>query len=161
MAATLLGRQHCQDAARQCLVACSAPQAGRADGAPPARCCRYEPQHALLGGASYFAHAWGSAYVVGGRVAADLGAMRDGALRHFANEGAHGGAMVQWGCVTRCNGQQRSSPLQAREPDVFGAVSAARKLMCAGQNLVPAGQSLAWARLGRGSSKQLGGWQGL
>lgn len=46
----------------------------------------YEPQHALLGGASYFAHAWGSAYVVGGRVAADLGAMRDGALRHFANE---------------------------------------------------------------------------
>ncbi|KAL4422945.1 hypothetical protein ABPG75_009142 [Micractinium tetrahymenae] len=54
----------------------------------------YEPQHALLGGASYFAHAWGSAYVVGGRVAADLAAMRDGALRHFANEDVTIGAWM-------------------------------------------------------------------
>ena len=29
----------------------------------------------------------GSIYVLSGRVAADLAAMRDGALRHFANEG--------------------------------------------------------------------------
>jgi galactosylxylosylprotein 3-beta-galactosyltransferase len=47
----------------------------------------YEPQHALLGGNNYFTHAWGSLYVLSGRVAADLAAMRDGSLRHFANEG--------------------------------------------------------------------------
>jgi len=29
----------------------------------------------------------GTIYVLSGRVAADLAAMRDGALRHFANEG--------------------------------------------------------------------------
>ncbi|EFN52007.1 hypothetical protein CHLNCDRAFT_10529, partial [Chlorella variabilis] len=46
----------------------------------------YEPQHAVLGGASYFTHAWGSVYVLSGRVALDLAAMRDGSLRHFANE---------------------------------------------------------------------------
>ncbi|KAI7840006.1 hypothetical protein COHA_006271 [Chlorella ohadii] len=45
----------------------------------------YEPQHTLIG-AEYFAHAWGTIYVLSGRVAADLAAMRDGALRHFANE---------------------------------------------------------------------------
>jgi galactosylxylosylprotein 3-beta-galactosyltransferase len=45
----------------------------------------FEPQHALIG-SEYFAHAWGTIYVLSGRVAADLGAMRDGALRHFANE---------------------------------------------------------------------------
>ena len=47
----------------------------------------YEPQHVLLGGGSYFTHAWGPAYVLSGRVAADLAAMRPGSLRHFANEG--------------------------------------------------------------------------
>jgi hypothetical protein len=47
----------------------------------------FEPQFTLLGGGSYFTHAWGSIYVLSGRVAADLGAMRGGTLRHFANEG--------------------------------------------------------------------------
>ena len=49
---------------------------------------RYEPQHVLLGGGSYFAHAWGSVYVLSGRVASDLAAIPSGALRRFANEGA-------------------------------------------------------------------------
>lgn len=46
----------------------------------------FEPQHVLLGGGSYFTHAWGSVYVLSGQVAADLAAVRDGSLRHFANE---------------------------------------------------------------------------
>lgn len=50
----------------------------------------FEPQHVLLGGQGYFAHAWGSAYVLSGRAATDLAAQRPGALRHFANEGAPG-----------------------------------------------------------------------
>lgn len=54
----------------------------------------YEPQHALLGGGSYFAHCWGSAYAVSGGVAADLAAMREGALRHFANEDVTIGAWM-------------------------------------------------------------------
>ena len=49
----------------------------------------YEPQHVLLGGQGYFTHAWGTLYVLSGQAAADLSSMRDGALRHFANEGAH------------------------------------------------------------------------
>lgn len=53
----------------------------------------FEPQHALLGGASYFSHAWGSAYVLSGRAAADLAAQRPGSLRQFANEG---GWVVEW-----------------------------------------------------------------
>jgi hypothetical protein len=49
----------------------------------------YEPQHAVLGGSdsSYFTHAWGPIYVVSGRVAEDLAALRPGSLRFFNNEG--------------------------------------------------------------------------
>ncbi|PSC68247.1 putative glucan 1,3-alpha-glucosidase [Micractinium conductrix] len=54
----------------------------------------YEPQHVLLGGASYFAHTWGSAYVVSGRAAADLAAQRPGSLRQFANEDVTIGAWM-------------------------------------------------------------------
>lgn len=46
----------------------------------------YEPQHVLLGSKSYFAHAWGTAYVLSGRTATFLSQLRPGALRFFMNE---------------------------------------------------------------------------
>ena len=48
----------------------------------------YEPQHVLLGSKSYFAHAWGTAYVLSGRTAAFLAKLPPDALRFFMNEGA-------------------------------------------------------------------------
>ena len=48
----------------------------------------YEPQHVLLGSRSYFAHAWGTAYVLSGRTAAFLATLPVDALRFFMNEGA-------------------------------------------------------------------------
>ena len=48
----------------------------------------YEPQHVLLGSKSYFAHAWGTAYVLSGRMAAFLATLPPDALRFFMNEGA-------------------------------------------------------------------------
>ena len=47
----------------------------------------YEPQHVLLGSKSYFAHAWGTAYVLSGRTAAFLATLPPDALRFFMNEG--------------------------------------------------------------------------
>jgi len=47
----------------------------------------YEPQHALLGGKSYFAHAWGTAYVLSGKTATFLGQLQPSSLRFFMNEG--------------------------------------------------------------------------
>lgn len=46
----------------------------------------YEPQHALLGSQSYFAHCWGSVYVLSGRAAAAVEALQPDSLRFFANE---------------------------------------------------------------------------
>ena len=47
----------------------------------------YERQWALLGD-KYFTHAWGTLYVLSGRIAAQIGSMPDGILRFFSNEGA-------------------------------------------------------------------------
>lgn len=47
----------------------------------------YEPQHEVLGSTTYFTHAWGSLYVVSGRIAAILSAVNPGTLRFFNNEG--------------------------------------------------------------------------
>ena len=47
----------------------------------------YERQWALLGD-KYFTHAWGTLYVLSGRIAAQIASMPDGILRFFSNEGA-------------------------------------------------------------------------
>ena len=47
----------------------------------------YEPQHVILGSRSYFAHAWGTAYVLSGRTATFLAQLPPGSLRFFMNEG--------------------------------------------------------------------------
>lgn len=47
----------------------------------------YEPQHVLLGSKSYFAHAWGTAYVLSGHTATFLSQLQPGSLRFFMNEG--------------------------------------------------------------------------
>ena len=47
----------------------------------------HEPQHEVLGSAGYFTHAWGSLYIVSGRVAGYLASVPPGMLRFFANEG--------------------------------------------------------------------------
>lgn len=47
----------------------------------------YEPQHAVLGGETYFTHAWGSIYVLSGKTASMIAAMPLGSFRFFANEG--------------------------------------------------------------------------
>ncbi|CAK0762726.1 hypothetical protein CVIRNUC_002986 [Coccomyxa viridis] len=46
----------------------------------------YERQWALLGD-KYFTHAWGTLYVLSGRIAAQIASMPDGILRFFSNEG--------------------------------------------------------------------------
>ena len=46
----------------------------------------FEPQHAVLGGESYFTHCWGTIYVLSGRAAAAVAAMPSGSMRFFANE---------------------------------------------------------------------------
>ncbi len=50
----------------------------------------YEPQHALIGGESYFTHAWGSIYVLSGHAAKTLALVSSAVpngLRFFNNEG--------------------------------------------------------------------------
>lgn len=47
----------------------------------------YEPQHAVLGGSTYFTHAWGSIYVLSGHIARDVASIEEGRLRFFNNEG--------------------------------------------------------------------------
>jgi hypothetical protein len=47
----------------------------------------YEPQHALLGSKSYFAHTWGSAYVLSGAAADLIARLPPERLRYFSNEG--------------------------------------------------------------------------
>lgn len=47
----------------------------------------YEPQHVLLGSKSYFAHTWGSIYVLSGEAAALLTAIQPSKLRYLSNEG--------------------------------------------------------------------------
>lgn len=50
----------------------------------------YEPQHSLIGGESYFTHAWGSIYVLSGHAASTLALISSAAptgLRFFSNEG--------------------------------------------------------------------------
>ena len=56
----------------------------------------YEPQHVLLGSKSYFAHAWGTAYVLSGRTAAFLATLPPDALRFFMNEGAPTSSFLQY-----------------------------------------------------------------
>mmetsp|Transcript_17052 Transcript_17052/g.50903 ORF Transcript_17052/g.50903 Transcript_17052/m.50903 type:complete len:344 (+) Transcript_17052:252-1283(+) len=46
----------------------------------------YEPQHVLLGGKSYFAHTWGSIYVLSGAAATLLNALPPTRLRYLSNE---------------------------------------------------------------------------
>jgi len=48
----------------------------------------YEPQHSLLGSKTYFAHTWGSLYVLSGDTAAFLARIPPERLRYFSNEGA-------------------------------------------------------------------------
>ena len=47
----------------------------------------YEPQHQVLGGGNYFTHAWGSLYILSGRIAAIIASVQPGTLRYFNNEG--------------------------------------------------------------------------
>ncbi len=47
----------------------------------------YEPQHVLLGSKTYFAHTWGSIYVLSGAIATFLASVPPEALRYFSNEG--------------------------------------------------------------------------
>lgn len=47
----------------------------------------YEPQHALLGSKSYFAHTWGSTYVLSGAAASLMARLPPQQLRYFSNEG--------------------------------------------------------------------------
>jgi hypothetical protein len=50
----------------------------------------YEPQHALIGGKTYFTHAWGSIYVLSGHAAKTLALVSSvvpEGLRFFNNEG--------------------------------------------------------------------------
>lgn len=55
----------------------------------------FEPQHTLMGNMDrYFTHAWGPAYVVSGRAAADIASMREGSLRFFNNEDVTVGAWM-------------------------------------------------------------------
>jgi len=55
----------------------------------------FEPQHRLMGNMdSYFTHAWGPAYVVSRRAAADIANMREGSLRFFNNEDVTVGAWM-------------------------------------------------------------------
>lgn len=52
----------------------------------------FEPQHALIGGESYFTHAWGSIYVLSGHAAKTLALVSSAVpngLRFFNNEGKH------------------------------------------------------------------------
>ena len=53
----------------------------------------HEPQHEVLGSSSYFTHAWGSLYILSGRVAGYLSQLPPGMLRFFANEG---GTPADW-----------------------------------------------------------------
>ena len=46
----------------------------------------FERQWPLLGD-KYFTHAWGTLYVLSGRIAAQIGSIPDGSLRFFSNEG--------------------------------------------------------------------------
>ena len=46
----------------------------------------FEHQWPLLGD-KYFTHAWGTLYVLSGRIAAQIGSIPDGTLRFFSNEG--------------------------------------------------------------------------
>ena len=46
----------------------------------------FERQWPLLGD-KYFTHAWGTLYVLSGRIAAQIGSIPDGTLRFFSNEG--------------------------------------------------------------------------
>ena len=46
----------------------------------------FERNWPLLGD-KYFTHAWGTLYVLSGRIAAQIGSIPDGALRFFSNEG--------------------------------------------------------------------------
>ena len=60
----------------------------------------YEPQHALLGGKSYFAHAWGTAYVLSGKTATFLGQLQPNSLRFFMNEGDFMATKNPYSCAT-------------------------------------------------------------
>jgi hypothetical protein len=53
----------------------------------------YEPQHALIG-KEYFAHSWGSMYVLSQDAAASMLSVPDGILRHFENEDVTIGAWM-------------------------------------------------------------------
>ena len=46
----------------------------------------FERNWPLLGD-KYFTHAWGTLYVLSGRIAAQIGSIPDGTLRFFSNEG--------------------------------------------------------------------------
>ncbi|KAK9803488.1 hypothetical protein WJX73_007726 [Symbiochloris irregularis] len=46
----------------------------------------HEPQHEVLGSATYFTHTWGSFYILSGRIAGVLATIQPGTLRYFANE---------------------------------------------------------------------------
>jgi galactosylxylosylprotein 3-beta-galactosyltransferase len=54
----------------------------------------FEPQYAVLGGKSYFAHCWGTLYALSGGAAAAVAAMPPGAMRFFANEDVTVGAWM-------------------------------------------------------------------
>ncbi|KAI8103077.1 hypothetical protein M9434_005862 [Picochlorum sp. BPE23] len=54
----------------------------------------FEPQHTLLGDASYFAHTWGSVYVLSGAAAQAMLEINKEHLRFFANEDVTVGAWM-------------------------------------------------------------------
>lgn len=54
----------------------------------------HERQWPLLGG-NYFTHAWGTLYVLSGRIARQIGDIPDGSLRFFSNEGVEAAFLWQ------------------------------------------------------------------
>ncbi len=54
----------------------------------------HERQWPLLGG-NYFTHAWGTLYVLSGRIAQQISSIPDGSLRFFSNEGVEAALSFQ------------------------------------------------------------------
>ena len=54
----------------------------------------HERQWPLLGD-NYFTHAWGTLYVLSGRIARQIGNIPDGSFRFFSNEGREAALLLQ------------------------------------------------------------------
>lgn len=70
----------------------------------------YEPQHALLGSKSYFAHTWGSAYVLSGAAATLVTSLPMEQLRYFSNEDVTVGSWMLAFNVSHFDDRRMCSP---------------------------------------------------